>query len=238
MSLCDCSIQHSGKQHKTNRENVPAPPLPVAVSHVSENKLSSSSVHYQSPPRLQIVPDQQPVVLQVPPVANILPRQTTKKILPMLQPRPFPSMVRPRLNIGKSSSLYRPIYNKNIELDNSQKQRAHFTDSMRLVMSEYYKNHCLGEVGHKRFSKSIVLKLSKELGLTKVQVKQWVRNRNKRERAKLNIPSHETNRTPSFVDVHSASRHKSVLNTDFLFNFVFKLSIMLELFCCLLLKNI
>ena len=75
-------------------------------------------------------------------------------------------------------------------------------------MSEYYKSSSIGETGHKRFSKSTVQKLSKELGLTKVQVKQWVRNRNKRERAKLNLPASSSDKSsvsPSFVSVRGGA---------------------------------
>ena len=65
----------------------------------------------------------------------------------------------------------------------SEKQRAYFTDSMRLMMLDCYINQSIGEVGYKQFPKPVVNRLSKELGLTKVQVKQWVRNKNKRVRA-------------------------------------------------------
>ncbi|XP_065649874.1 uncharacterized protein LOC100206891 isoform X1 [Hydra vulgaris] len=73
----------------------------------------------------------------------------------------------------------------------SEKQRAYFTDSMRLMMLDCYINQSIGEVGYKQFPKPVVNRLSKDLGLTKVQVKQWVRNKNKRVRALILKQSQE-----------------------------------------------
>lgn len=117
---------------------------------------------------------------------NRITPQTVPKSFPKAFPQPEFGHVQPNLS----------------PMDQNSKQRAHFTDSMRLVMSEYYKSHSVGEVGYKRFPKSAVLKLSRELGLTKVQVKQWCRNRNKRERANLDLKNRSLD-TPSFINVHS-----------------------------------
>ena len=122
---------------------------------------------------------------------------------PPKAPRLEKTDVKPAINGNYSSS---PMD----EEGNMYRQRAHFTDSMRLVLDSAYRTNTVGEEGYKKFTKQIVAKLSRELGLTKVQVKQWCRNRNKRERAKMVAAGHVfpkseilSRHMPSFVNVHN-----------------------------------
>lgn len=94
------------------------------------------------------------------------------------------------------NSSFSVTSNKKTKKEGEENRRAHFTDSMKLVMNEYYKNHSTGPDGYKHFPKAVVSKLARELNLTKVQVNQWCRNRNKRERILL-----QEKVAPSFVNI-------------------------------------